>query len=337
MLHESLVELSREATACRTHSHARGILSEAHHLLRNALDHSGDPTLLMSWYCDVVRNVFHSPATALPRINGRAVLPSAVELGGDFSRGEGLPTSPIVLVLPTNTPHPSTLRTQALEQDPAALTAHDPGLASIPATDRLARIEGYLQEIHSLARSINADGAHHGRSQTVSFVTRPSLADANHAGNGSQRALYADSPTNQPIDPALEHLLLVDASAARPRAVTFVGGMPDKDATADVRRDVINPCVALARWAAVRAATASGYTPDRLHSPALSVDESEYVLDAWRTGIKIDLEQWKNRSHADFIDDLSHIHRSAYGASARMISEVIASVVTRSEEAPHGR
>ena len=158
MLHESLVELSREATACRTHSHARGILSEAHHLLRNALDHSGDPTLLMSWYCDVVRNVFHSPATAVPRINGLAILPDAVELGGDFFRGEGLPTSPIVLVLPTNTPHPSTLRAQALEQDPAALTAHAPGLASIPATDRLARIEDYLQEIHSLARSINADG-----------------------------------------------------------------------------------------------------------------------------------------------------------------------------------
>lgn len=337
MLHESLVELSREATACRTHSHARGILSEAQHLLRNALDHSGDPTLLMSWYCDAIRNVFNSPAAAVPHLNGLPILPGPVELGGDFARGEGLPTSPIVLILPADTPDHSTLRAQALDQDPAALTAHAPDLASIPADERLACIEDYLHDIYSLARSTNDDRPQHNRSHAVSFITQPGLADASAPDNGTQRTVYADSPTNQPIDPSLEPLLLSDASAARPRAVTFVAGMPDRDATADIRRDVINPCVSLARWAAVRAATASGYTPDRLHSPALSADESEYVRDAWRTGIKIDLEQWRNRSHADFIDDLSHIHRSAYGASARMISEVITSVVTRSEEAPHGR
>lgn len=88
MLHESLREIAPEARACTTEAMARGILLESHDLLRNAVAHDDDAAELTPWFSRLVRDVISSPALAGPAVSG------------SFARGEGVPTSPVVLTQP---------------------------------------------------------------------------------------------------------------------------------------------------------------------------------------------------------------------------------------------
>lgn len=84
MLHSSLRELAAQANRCDSIATARGILSEAQELLRNALRHRESETELAAWFSRVVSDVVRSPAIA-----------SQVRLTGAVSRGDSIPSMPI--------------------------------------------------------------------------------------------------------------------------------------------------------------------------------------------------------------------------------------------------
>lgn len=84
MLHTSLQELAAQANRCDSRAAARGILSEAQELLRNALRHRENETELSAWFSRVVSDVVLSPAVA-----------SHVRLTGAVSRGDAIPSMPI--------------------------------------------------------------------------------------------------------------------------------------------------------------------------------------------------------------------------------------------------
>lgn len=84
MLHSSLRELALQANRCESTAAARGILSEAQELLRNALRHRESETELTAWFSRLVSDVVRSPAIASP-----------VRLTGAVSRGDAIPSMPI--------------------------------------------------------------------------------------------------------------------------------------------------------------------------------------------------------------------------------------------------
>lgn len=84
MLHSSLRELGLQANRCESTAAARGILSEAQELLRNALRHRESETELTAWFSRLVSDVVRSPAIASP-----------VRLTGAVSRGDAIPSMPI--------------------------------------------------------------------------------------------------------------------------------------------------------------------------------------------------------------------------------------------------
>ena len=84
MLHSSLRELALQANRCESTAAARGILSEAQDLLRNALRHRESETELTAWFSRLVSDVVRSPAIASP-----------VRLTGAVSRGDAIPSMPI--------------------------------------------------------------------------------------------------------------------------------------------------------------------------------------------------------------------------------------------------
>ena len=81
MLHSSLRELALQANRCESTAAARGILSEAQELLRNALRHRESVTELTAWFSRLVSDVVRSPAIASP-----------VRLTGAVSRGDAIPS-----------------------------------------------------------------------------------------------------------------------------------------------------------------------------------------------------------------------------------------------------
>ena len=84
MLHSSLRELAAQANRCDSIAAARGILSEAQELLRNALRHRENETELAAWFSRIISDVVRSPAVA-----------SQVRLTGAVSRGDSIPSMPI--------------------------------------------------------------------------------------------------------------------------------------------------------------------------------------------------------------------------------------------------
>lgn len=86
-LHKSLLDLAELAPRCQSPETARGLLSEAVDLLRNAVEHREDDLELAAWYSRLVVDIVRSPGVHSP-----------VRLTGAVARGDILPSMPVLWI-----------------------------------------------------------------------------------------------------------------------------------------------------------------------------------------------------------------------------------------------
>lgn len=288
MLHTSLLELAEQAPLCQQPATARGVLAEAQDLLRNAVDHGENPETLIIWFSQLVRDVLHSPAAR--ELSGGAQL----ILTGAVGRRDALPYSPV-----------KWLTVGAGHEDTKPLANLISGVGLLPdETDfgTKARTESEWQGLIT------------GCSSEEMAV----FADAGTFFLDSVIALDDHSP------------LLVDAINHRPpAAVRTESGLPDRDVAVDVRSDLLYPVIAIARWAAVSAGSRELATSARIRAGVeggkLTQQQGDYLQQAWDAGLKLQFRRWTDgvHSHEATAESLPSIQRSVFGASARMVSDVL--------------
>lgn len=158
-------------------------------------------------------------------------------------------------------------------------------------------------------------------------------AAAAATGDASRIAVYVDAGlltesglAEHLIAPSLHHL---------PPALRLTEGLPDHSAPADVRGMLLEPVVAVARWAGLLAGVAAGDVPGRLSGArdggVLTDDEAQALLQAWDTGLSLELRRWRHDAWAEGapLRSLPALDRSAYGAAARLVSVALRSVAGR--------
>lgn len=155
--------------------------------------------------------------------------------------------------------------------------------------------------------------------------------------DSSQLAIFADAGTwlLESVLARGEHEgLLAHAIALRPPAVQLLEGLPDRDVRFDVRRDLLYPIIAIARWAGVAAGSEALTTLDRidagLSAGHLSVAQADYLREAWAAGLQLQFRRWTDRidNQRSTAEYLPPLQRSIYGASARSVSEVAHSLAS---------
>lgn len=293
VLHRSLIDLAQQAPKCSNPATVRGVLAESQDLLRNAIDHNEPPQQLVIWFSRLVTDVLHSQG--VQELTGGA----RVVLTGPVGRGDALPSSPITW-----------------------LTVGD---ASADTTNLVSLLKdvGLLPEVTMLGAG--------ARSQ-VEWI------EAIHAANSNQLAVFADAGTwcLQEVL-ALEHPqpLLREALKHRPPKIRLASGLPDREVSIDFRRNLLYPIIALARWAGVAAHSHEFSTPRRLAdaqaAQILSEQQVDALLTAWEAGLKLQFRRFAARvhNHPTTIGDLSAIDRSTFGASTRLVSEVMYAVAAQ--------
>lgn len=290
MLHDSLLELSEAAQQCPNDRTARGILAEAQDLIRNAIEHDAQPQELVYWFSQLVTAVLHSDGIR-DLVGGAQLI-----LTGAIGREDALPSSPIKWLAVSETPV-DTAVVQTL------LT--DVGLRSEPTQFGFgSKTQVQWEEIIA-----KADG--------------PAMAVLADAGTWIlDEVVRLDN-----------HLpLLQEAIAHHPPHVVVRNGLPDRDVAVDVRQDLLYPIIAIARWAGTAASSTEFSTPARIEAATkaniLTQDQANFLATAWKSGLQLQFRRWTDRVHnqAATAETLPSIQRSIFGASCRMVSEVMHSL-----------
>lgn len=290
MLHNSLLELSEAAQDCPNHRTARGILAESQDLMRNAIEHNAQPQELVYWFSQLVTAVLHSDGVRELVDGSRLVLTGAI------GREDALPSSPTKWLAVHDTP---------VDTQPILDLLNDVGLRAEPTCFGLqARPQREWEDIIA-----QADG--------------PALAVLADAGTWIlDQVVRLDN-----------HLpLLHEAIAHHPPSVVVRNGLPDREVAVDVRADLLYPIIAIARWAGTAAHAAEFSTPARIAAATeahiLSADQAGFLNQAWQSGLQLQFRRWTDRIHnqAATADYLPAIQRSVFGASCRMVSEVLHSL-----------
>ncbi|MCK7642785.1 nucleotidyltransferase [Corynebacterium sp. CCM 8835] len=306
VLHDSLTDLAEQAPLCASAATVRGVLTESHDLLRNALNHSADVLEVTRWYTTLVTDALHSPG-AVSLTRGAEIV-----ITGPYSRGSGTPTAKLhwLTVLPSDventTGDPST-ELAALVSESGILLGHLPGpMGPADRSTWSARIDSAVG---------TGDGAALGL-----------LADA---GDWFTRAVIERCRDFTP--------LLAEAVEHRPPAVRSREGLPRKDVAIDVQGQLLTPLGQIARWAGVAAGCTQTGVPERIGAAraagVLLPSEADYLLEAWEAGLELTLTRWLERVQDEptTLDMLPQLQRSTFGAACRMLADV-----TRSTAERHG-
>lgn len=288
MLHSSLLELAEQAPLCQQAATARGVLAEAQDLARNAIDHGENPEALIIWFSQLVRDVLHSPAAR--ELSGGATL----ILTGAVGRRDATPFSPI-----------------------RWLTVGEGHEDSSPLFELISNVGLYPDE--------------------TSFGLKPRTKEEwlslIPSADSAELAMFADAGTFflDAVNSLDDHSpLLVDAINHRPQAVIRTeSGLPDRDVAVDVREDLLYPITTIARWASVSAGSSELPTAARIRAGVegnvLTAQQGDYLLQAWDAGLNLQFRRWTDGvlSTEATAESLPSIQRSIFGASSRMVSEVL--------------
>jgi len=135
--------------------------------------------------------------------------------------------------------------------------------------------------------------------------------------------------------PEVAEALIAPSLAHLPPTLRLAEGLPDYDTPVDVRGTLMDPVVAVARWAGLQAHTTSGDAPHRLSEAQrqgiLTQDEAEALNQAWATGLGMELRAWRHGTwgQEETMRSLPSLDRSAYGAAARLVSVALRSIAGR--------
>lgn len=134
-----------------------------------------------------------------------------------------------------------------------------------------------------------------------------------------------------PLGTGGEEELYAEAVSQRPAPLKLVDGLPDRSTEVSMRRSLLAPISAIARWAA----PAPRPTPDRLaigvERELLTAAEAEGLSLAWGTGIALELGRWYEGvdKHSVILEDLPPLDRTAYGSACRTVSAAVESIMIR--------
>ncbi len=299
MLHESLEDLSEVAQHCDHLATVRGVIAESQDLMRNAVDHAAKPQELVAWYSRLLSDALHSEGVLDATGGVRLVLSGAV------GRGDALPSSTITWL------------------------ALSPAQAEEDVTDATDVVAGMLRDLGLTVAQASLRSAPASRQQwlqRIEAATGQTLAFYADAGTWSLRRVNELSPTDE---------LLRQALALQPPLVHSQQGMPSTASVVSVRDQLLAPIVGLARWAGVAAECPSAATPDRLryaqHAHLLSETEVTSLLQAFDAAQDLELQRWRQRVQAAHTTptSLTAIQRSVFGASARLVADVMRAVQAR--------
>lgn len=288
VLHTSLLDMAEQAPLCQHSATARGVLAEAQDLLRNAIEHGESPEQLIIWFSRLVQDVLHSPATK--EITGGATL----IITGAVGRRDALPYSPV-----------------------RWLTVGEGHEDTKPLADLIASVGLFPDETGFGTKA---------RSKDQWLATIPGCSS-------EEMAVFADAGTfflDAVIEQEDHSPLLRDAINHRPpAAVRTESGLPDREVPVDVRSDLLYPVIAIARWAAVSAGSRELATSARIRAGIeagkLSPQQGDYLKQAWDAGLKLQIRRWADGVHSRgaTAESLPSIQRSIFGASTRMVSDVL--------------
>lgn len=153
--------------------------------------------------------------------------------------------------------------------------------------------------------------------------------------SGAQLAVLADAGTwllDAVIARGAADLLLEDALQYQPAAVQLQDGLPVQDVPVNIRKDLLYPIIAVARWASVAAGSNAISTPERLaaaeQAGVLSPAQASDLLEAWNAGLTLQFRRFADRVHTSYTTAayLLPIQRSTFGAAARMVAGVMHSL-----------
>lgn len=302
MLHQSLIELAETAPQCTQVAQARGVLAESLDLLRNAIAHNSNSIECMQWLSQVVTDVLHSPAVQ------ELVGPCQIIVSGGFGRGDGIPTfgAKWLTVLPDGVEDQDSfgkLSALLLAMD---FAAEDLGPAFTPATRTV-----WEDRIRAAASSGNA-------------VQMGTFADA---GSWCYPFLIEVTPDWSPM--------LRYAIAHRPATVQADHGLPRKDQTVQIRKDLLLPIGYLARWAGAAAGSTATTTLARIdaavHAGVLTEIEADALHDAWIAAATLQLERWYEglAGKPTTVEAMTQLQRATFGAAARLTADVSRSLEAR--------
>ncbi|MBG9319344.1 nucleotidyltransferase [Corynebacterium belfantii] len=287
LLHESLTELAELAPQCSDTPTVRGVLAESQDLVRNAIDHGERPQALVEWFSRLVSDVLHSEAIA--DMTGGAQL----VLTGAIGRGDALPFSPIKW-----------------------LTVGESHVDTTPVSDLITSV-GLVAEHTRLGPTART------KQEWLSMIG---------TAQGSELAVFADAGTwcLEEVVALPDHKpLLTDAIEHRPPTLRTHDGLPSRDMSVDIRKDLLYPIIAIARWAGVAAHSRDFSTRRRIPAAVaagiLTTSQADFLRQAWDAGLQLQFRRWTDRvhSHAATAESLPAIQRSIYGASSRLVSDVI--------------
>lgn len=288
VLHTSLLEMAEQAPLCQQPATARGVLAEAQDLLRNAVEHGESPEPLIIWFSQLVRDVLHSPAVR--QMSGGATL----ILTGAVGRRDALPYSSVKW-----------------------LTVGEGHEDTKPLADLIAGV-GLVPDETSFGVKARTKDEWLSMIEGCSSKEMAVFADAGTFFLDAVVALDDHSP------------LLVDAINHRPpAAIRTESGLPDREVPVDVRKELLYPVIAIARWAAVSAGSRELATSARIQAGIdggkLSQQQGDYLKQAWDAGLKLQFRRWADGVHKNeaTAESLPSIQRSIFGASARMVSDVL--------------
>lgn len=130
-----------------------------------------------------------------------------------------------------------------------------------------------------------------------------------------------------------EQALLRDALASRPPAVETYEGLPSLDMVVNIRKNLMIPTVKIARWAAHKAGSLAPTTAQRLIDArgVLSNDEADALTQVWTSALSLQSKRWMDHIHDQETTawELPALQRATFGASARLLSEVLSSIEAR--------
>ncbi|ALC05314.1 hypothetical protein CDES_04345 [Corynebacterium deserti GIMN1.010] len=173
----------------------------------------------------------------------------------------------------------------------------------------------------------------------VGFVAEPIGAATREewearARAGEDAAAFLDAGTwVADIVEVDDHALLQDALDSRPPAVETYEGLPSLDMAVNVREDLMIPTVKIARWAAHQAGSLAPTTAQRLIDArgVLTIDEADALTQVWKSALNLQSRRWMDHIHEQHATawELPALQRATFGASARLLSEVLRSIEAR--------
>lgn len=167
----------------------------------------------------------------------------------------------------------------------------------------------------------------HSKEQWLSAVI--SASDAELAVFADAGTWFLDAVLAREDAPAA---LLRDVYTYQSPVLRGPDGLAAYDTPVNIRKDLLYPIIAIARWAGVAANSTAVSTPQRLadarQAGVLGSAQAEYLLQAWDAGLQLQFRRFADRVHTHYTTTslLPPIQRSIYSASAQLVSDVLASL-----------